>query len=98
MENREEWIKEKAVEISSNAISGYRLIQRYGKILPRLIKKMKGEFGEGAGFPLNNVEILEFPSKRDFVNIARGIFQIQVFYKLNVTEVRDDFRIQFLFH
>ena len=42
----EKWIHEMAVKISNNAVAAYRLIRRYGKILPRLIENIKKEFGE----------------------------------------------------
>ena len=42
----EDWIKEKVVVIVNNAISGFRLIRRYGKILPRLLDRIKKVLGE----------------------------------------------------
>ena len=88
--NREDWIREKAIQISSNAIAAYRLIRRYGKILPRLMKSMKENL-HPADYPLKDVEILEFPDKEDFLDSSGGILRLHVFYKLNVTEVCPSF-------
>ena len=75
-----------AAEIPSNPIAAFRLIERYGKLLPKLIKKIKKEF-PSTQTPLKDVEILEFPDENDFTDALSGILRLHVFYKLNVTEV-----------
>ena len=84
----EEWIQKRAGKISTNPIAAFRLIQRYGKLLPKLIKKIKKEL---PSTPFKDLKVLEFPDETDFTDALAGLLRLHVFYKLNVTEVCPDF-------
>ena len=86
----EEWIQERAGKISTNPIAAFRLIKRYGKLLPKLIKKIEKE-SPSTSTPFKDLKILEFPDETDFVDALGGLLRLHVFYKLNVTEVWPDF-------
>ena len=79
-----------ATEIPSNPIAAFRLIQRYGKLLPKLIKKIEKELPT-TSTPFKDLKILEFPDETDFTDALAGLLRLHVFYKLNVTEVCPDF-------